>query len=321
MPSFTVQRLDASHLTEVAPHFNGIAEALREIYGDRAAAAYARDAPAIWRTNLTHHQTRVFGAYRGRRLVGIALTVARGATSDFPFLHIFETEHSDAIAGALVRAQVGEARNAGARRIVGECVPLVPFSVVGAYRELGFHPIARCLMSASLPLAESTLERYTETTPVSRTQWRQVAACLAAAYATDPMRLLHAEMRTEEAALAFMQRVESGGYGPSATGACRCVAREGEVQGVILGSMAAEGVGFVLQVAVRPLARGRGLGAALLRDAAAAFATRGAHRVLLGVTMSNPAMRLYARAGFVPVRDVDAFVWENPLDPEGAFDG
>jgi ribosomal-protein-alanine N-acetyltransferase len=56
----------------------------------------------------------------------------------------------------------------------------------------------------------------------------------------------------------------------------------------------------ILTLAVRPQARGRGLGGRLVGEAAAAAAARGVVRLFLEVAADNaPARALYARAGFI----------------------
>mgnify|MGYP003673786791 FL=1 len=58
----------------------------------------------------------------------------------------------------------------------------------------------------------------------------------------------------------------------------------------------------ILTLAVRPEARGRGLGAQLTRDAATAATAAGARRLFLEVAEDNAAARaLYRRAGFESV--------------------
>lgn len=55
----------------------------------------------------------------------------------------------------------------------------------------------------------------------------------------------------------------------------------------------------LLTIAVRPEARGRGLGSALLRDVLTAAAARGAGRMVLEVAADNAAaLALYRREGF-----------------------
>ena len=61
----------------------------------------------------------------------------------------------------------------------------------------------------------------------------------------------------------------------------------------------------LVDIALRTAARGRGLGTALLRDLQADAAASGLP-LRLHVNSSNPARRLYARLGFIPVSE-DAF--------------
>lgn len=57
----------------------------------------------------------------------------------------------------------------------------------------------------------------------------------------------------------------------------------------------------LLLIAVRPEARGRGLGARLLHDYFAAAKRRGVRRIFLEMRANNPAHSLYSRAGFQPI--------------------
>lgn len=98
---------------------------------------------------------------------------------------------------------------------------------------------------------------------------------------------------------------------------CRTVADEAEI----------------LSVGTLPEARGRGVGAALLRHAETGAARRGAARMFLEVAVTNAAaLALYARAGFVAVgtrRDyycacidgrtvrIDARILSKPLTSAG----
>ncbi len=79
----------------------------------------------------------------------------------------------------------------------------------------------------------------------------------------------------------------------------------GEVAGYALGVMTAgEPTGWILSMAVRPERRRTGVAAALLSDIEERLAACGAGRVLLTVEPDNaPARRLYARHGYIDVRD------------------
>jgi ribosomal protein S18 acetylase RimI-like enzyme len=60
----------------------------------------------------------------------------------------------------------------------------------------------------------------------------------------------------------------------------------------------------VIDISLVPEARGRGLGAALLRDLQGQAKARG-RGVTLSVRQGNPARRLYERLGFVPAPGLD----------------
>jgi ribosomal protein S18 acetylase RimI-like enzyme len=318
MPTFHVEALDSTHLGEILPLLPDLAQAIGDLYGPVAGDAYARQARDLWRLNLSHPLTRVVGVRSAHRLAGIGLGVVRGTSAEIPFLHVCDAQQPDRVAAALVESLVPALRQAGAARIIGECVPLSDFSATRAYQRLGFLHVPRSLMGADLSEIAASPPGGTQALVPAR--HAAAAECMARAYAADPGRVLHAEMRSPEGALGFIERVACGAFGRPLPEACRCLVGEGGVMGVVLGAYAADGVAFVLQVTVDPAQRRRGQGAPQLRDLAAAFEARGdADRVLLGVTKDNPAARLYARLGFRPLRDVEAYVWEHPLNP-GAQD-
>lgn len=74
----------------------------------------------------------------------------------------------------------------------------------------------------------------------------------------------------------------------------------GEAAGFLL-SRAAPGEEELLLVAVRPDARGRGLGALLMEAFARNAAERGAEKVFLEMRENNEAIRLYCAQGFEPI--------------------
>ncbi len=49
-----------------------------------------------------------------------------------------------------------------------------------------------------------------------------------------------------------------------------------------------------------------------MREAADAFRRQGLDRTALGVTVDNPARRLYERLGFAPIKPIDAYAWWRP---------
>jgi mycothiol synthase len=90
----------------------------------------------------------------------------------------------------------------------------------------------------------------------------------------------------------------------------------GEPVGALTGSVDGGG-GWVDYLGVRPAARGRGIGLAMLRHAFAMLADRGARRVLLSVDAENPtgATAVYERVGMRIVKRWDR--WERRSRDDG----
>jgi GNAT superfamily N-acetyltransferase len=109
--------------------------------------------------------------------------------------------------------------------------------------------------------------------------------------------------RTPEGCLELMQALR-GLPGFCAEATWLVAAPEGIVGG-IQGLLAGHRFGMVQNIGLAPAYRGRGLGAALLAASLAGFQKRGATRAALEVTATNePAIRLYRRFGFAPIRPV-----------------
>ena len=75
---------------------------------------------------------------------------------------------------------------------------------------------------------------------------------------------------------------------------------DGEPCGFALGRIVLDDAELLL-IAVKPLARGKGIGKRLLDHMIRAAAARGAARLHLEVRDGNPALRLYGEKGFEPI--------------------
>ena len=74
----------------------------------------------------------------------------------------------------------------------------------------------------------------------------------------------------------------------------------------------------IVDIALLPEYRGQGIGGSILGDLLAEADARGA-MVSIHVEKNNPAMRLYARLGFVPVKDVGVYLLlERKLNRDAA---
>lgn len=100
---------------------------------------------------------------------------------------------------------------------------------------------------------------------------------------------------------------------------------DGPAAGFVLSRQALDEEELLL-LAVRPEARGRGLGTALVELYFAAAVRRGVRRVFLEMRANNPAHSLYRRCGFEPIgvrpryyragdgQAIDAITFARPLD-------
>ena len=93
------------------------------------------------------------------------------------------------------------------------------------------------------------------------------------------------------------QRAHLAAHYPDAT--CDVILVDGEPSGRLVVARWDEEI-RILDIALLPHHRGRGVGERLLRDVLEEGAERGA-KVTIRVEHSNPARRLYERLGFVPV--------------------
>lgn len=315
MPTATPLQLGPSDLRRTVALCPEIADGLGALYGPDAAADYRARAERIWELNLAHSAVTVLGQLAGGEVAGMAVAVCRGNSADIAFLFVGAAWRNMGYESKLIRALVDRLRSRGVSRIVSECVPLHDFVLDDVYKSLGFLCIPRLLMSvplAALPVQATGPE---QSILLARNTWRGAAECLVAAYHDAPGRVLHLEMTEPGRAEEFIERVHGGAYGTFHTGYARGYYQDAICTGVILGAEAAPGVGFILQVAVEPGFRKRGLGRNLVLDLANQFYQHGMQTMALGVTQSNPARKLYEELGFRPLRTVTAYLWSNPLCP------
>lgn len=296
------------------PFYPAIAAGIGALYGPDAESEYLAKAERLWAVNLAHPAVTVLGAFDSGVLAGLAVAFRRDEHADIAFLFVQDALQARGMEAALVRDLVRRLRAQGVRSIVSECIPLGALDLDGAYASLGFTVVPRLLMSA--PLSESRLRMQSpdQTRALDSAEWGAAVHCLVEAYRVEPGRLLHREMAHAERALEFLGRIQGGTYGPFVEAYAREYRHNGDCAGVALGAEAAPGVGFVLQLAVLPSVRRRGIARHLLLGLAEQFRQRGRHTLALGVTQSNPALGLYTAVGFTPLREVTAYVWCNPLE-------
>jgi ribosomal protein S18 acetylase RimI-like enzyme len=284
-----------------------IAAALETLYGEAGAREYRRNAMR-WGARviaLPGTAAWVTLAPDTGEAAGLLMTRRAGALGQVTFVHVLAPWTGRGCEHALVAAGVDALERDGASRITAECLPLGPLDLDPPFAARGFHALPRLFMSRTLTGWEPPAAPASD--PATPAIWPDAARVLAAAYAQHEDAALLEDVREEQAARRFLASMAAGAHGQSRPGYLRVVRREGAVAGVAAGCRLAEGVGFVMQVAVAPVWQNQGLGGTLMRDLMAAFQADGLARVALGVTATNPARRLYERLGFETARDVTAY--------------
>ncbi|MBI4557612.1 MAG: GNAT family N-acetyltransferase [Candidatus Hydrogenedentes bacterium] len=308
--------LHLRRIKEVPPNYgefvDEVAAGLAGLYGPPAAEEYRCEAVRLLQTALGNPLVDAVAFRDGSRVAALLLAVLRDSIGQISFLHVLRRYLGRSLEARLIEEAVATFQAGGVEAIVSECVTFSSLNVDDTYQRLGFEKIERLLMSA--PLNEPSLQSPSELESVVYTQraWPALADVIAEAYREHPDRRLHFEVRNPEAALQLVRNCAAGIYGAAEPEFVRAVHRDGRPVAAILGCRAAPGVGFVLQLAVRPEFRRQGIGSLLLRESAEVFRRRGYDRIALGVTRNNPARRLYESLGFDPKKTVDAYVWWRP---------
>ena len=302
--------LDVSKMTAIPGNFGAfvreISPGVAGLYGEAAGVAYTESAPRSLQATLCHPAACAFSVSEGPAAAGFLLGLHGGAAGQISFMHVLAKYAGQRVEERLLRAAVSTFEEQGHEGIVSECIPFCSLDLDATYLDLGFEKIPRRLMAASLR-ARALDDPAAEGVVCSEEDALALGEVIAAAYEGHPGRLLHGEVRNAEAAREFVLSAFRGGYGRNHPGFVRAIERDRRTVAAVVGCEVAPEVGFVLQLAVLPDYRGRGLGTQLIRELAQRFRQAGLKRAALGVTVANAARRLYERLGFKRLRDVDAF--------------
>ncbi|HRI89157.1 MAG TPA: GNAT family N-acetyltransferase [Candidatus Hydrogenedentes bacterium] len=289
-----------------------VSEGLCTLYGEAAAEDYRQKAPVAINASITHPAVRAWIAADPEEeghARAMLVSAVREGMGHITFLHVLEPFAGQGLEARLVESSVAQLRADRVSGIAAEPVALCPLDLAETFARLGFSRVERQLMVAPLyggPLESSILLDSVSAEPKD---YNRVAEIIVEAYANHPGRELHAEVRTRASAETFVRTAADGAYGPTRPGFMRVLRRAGRVVAAVVGCEAAPGVGFVLQIVVRPEAQAGGLGTLLLMELAQVYREAGLSSIALGVTTNNPALRLYERLGFRKKIPVDAFVW------------
>ena len=286
-----------------------IAAGIGRLYGIEAGREYRRTARQAVQATVRSPSAYVIATGGVEDTAGFLVSARHGNVARISFLHVPARHAGRGVEQALVEECVQTFRAADVDGILSECVAFCPLHVADVYAALGFKRVDRAIMSVPLQALGLDGAAAFPTALLGEPGFAEAARVIVDAYGEHIDRDLHAEVRTENSALDFVRDVWRDDYGDVRPGYLRAVQQRNDLAGVILGCQVAPGYGFVLQVAVRRIFQGRGIGTRLLADLAREFQDGGVTHLALGVTLANPALRLYTRLGFRPVHPVDAYVW------------
>lgn len=286
-----------------------IGAGLRGLYGPAGEAEYREVAPSRFRATLEHPSVDLWGAFDGERAAALLTAVERDGVGHIALTHVLHPYCGQDIECALIERGVQALKSRGVNGIVSECVPFCELAEAAIYARLGFTPIERAIMRADLGTSTFEHAHAEETLPLEPEDHAEAAEVLVESYADHLARDLHPQFHSEQSALAFVSGIVAGDFGATRPEYWRILRVDGRLAGVIFGVKAAPDVGFVIQIAVRSAFGGCGRGAVLLGDLAEAFEQAGMARIALGVTMDNPARRLYERQGFTIRQRITAYTW------------
>lgn len=283
---------------------------MEQVYGPAAAEEYRRSGAARVLATISHPGVEGLAILHGQDARAILMSLVHENMGQIFFLHVLRGQEPGHPERELLRHAVEGLRAEPVEGIVCETLVFNPVAALEVLGDLGFRRFERAIMRGPLdfPALQTDLSEGL-TRPFEVTEYRAVAECLMAAYASDPAIDLHREVSTLKGAVRLVESIAKGSFGEYRREYGRCIEQNGQIVSVLLGCEAARKVGFVVQVATRPEYRQRGFAEVLMRETAAAFRLAQLEHIALGVTLANPARRLYERLGLSVRREVDAYVW------------
>ena len=293
--------------------FSGeVAEGLSALYGPKAGEQYRAKAKRDVQSTLNLPGVTAFSAVNAGTVVGILMTCVKGDTAQIFFLHVLKQHRASSVAHRLIEGCVGSLRAGSVSHVTCESIIFSEGPDGDAFPLLGFNTIPRAIMKASLEAELLQCVGEPMTRVLHEDDFQAASHLLFEAYRRDPGRQLHSELRSVAGCQGVIESTLGGGFGPFQAPFAR-VAFDGErCVGVILGCEVAPQVGFIVQVAVRPDYRRRGLARQMVQELAGVFRAQRFAEVALGVTLENPARNLYEQLGFSIARPINAYTWVRP---------
>ncbi len=298
-------------LPENFPEFlEELVDGYLDLYGEAAAAEYRTTVSPSMSQSMGLAQVVAFAAYSGARVVGMAMSVMHMGVGKIAFIHVLGKYRESGVEAQLVQASVEVLQQQTPTRIECETIPLYSVNLKMVFEGLGFRCIERALMIRKLEGIDGE-DKTNCTRQMQTADEIRVVNCLVDAYHEHPDVELHLGLQHADAAMELLRRFQSGAFGPAKPEWIRVMEDDQGCCGVILGHAMPPDTGYIFQLAVQPSSQSQGRGTALIKGLLSSMANAGMKQVLLGVTISNPAMGLYERLGFQVHRHVDVFVQDR----------
>lgn len=286
-----------------------IAAALVPVYGEDGAVIYRTHAPVIFGDYLRLPHHAFWAVLSGAQCLALILCRVVHGRGEIALAHRVCPETPPPMERLLLSNAVAYLQSEGAESILAEFLPTSPFVPPSDFEALGFLRVPRLLLRAQLDRVVPAIHTVRALAPSDA---HGIGECLAAAYVDDDGRILHREVQTPEEGSRFASRVLHGELGATAPGSNVGIMRNGRWQAVALGCILAPGIGFTLQIATLPEARGQGMARALLHAQHQGFRQAGCQAASLAVSRGNTVARaLYESMAYQELTAFNSYIWQG----------
>lgn len=244
-------------------------------------------------------------------------TVAWRVEADAGFVVLFYVlaDEDPETVGALLGAAMTDLRRASVPRGVYAELPEVPSVVQAAFTQAGFVGVERVIMQNRLHQPAPALVMPDGYRLVTWADDHLDAAASVVYHANvgsvDAM--IIPELQTYPGTVRIVELSLQGRYGTfDRQGSALILDATGSVVGVTLVTRRHGEMGFTAEICVLPLHRRRGIARALMLHTHQTLLADGLALNTLGVTLGNPARKLYESLGYEPLGSVWTYVWPRP---------
>jgi len=294
----------AGRTAEMEPLFDFIEADLTAVYGEDAAVGHVagvRRLAALLPGYLALDEEVPLGLVLYNQVDGRGRIAFARSLPDRP-----------AILAELMERAVATMRARGAREISAD-EEYAGQSVATALSRLGFRASERLNMALTDPLGGAP------DWPLGYrlVNWREElfgpgARVLFASFKDSPDARWDGQLRTPEGAARVLRSLAEGKYGPLDSELSFLVFEHRTPCGVALVTRRPASAGYILAIGITPPYRRRGLGRALVQEAAERIRGAGLDRVELTVSADNEdAVRLYSKLGFAVDDRYSVYVWSD----------